>query len=416
MNNSKTKLRKGSLALMILLGIIVLPACSDGSDQAAIDTTLAVFNDPGTAPWEPVAPDALIAECGLDPDILATIDETAPYSYAIIRYGKLCHEFYPPNMPGQFESSPNFSATKTLGATIVGRAAYMSADLPLPLQDSDRMDFWVDDISFNQDALVGHVLAMIGFNESLAFGERDWEYDLVGAREIDRLSDVVEAVIAQDAVRFTNATTTGEFAQQELFDKLGMSASVWQGDNFGYSWQSNLRDMARLGLLLVHRGVWDQQHLLDEEWVYRMTHPAFEDTNLGYGYLTWVKSTPSALPDIDPNVGVPLRQCSPPAIWREFPHTLSESIDCNYDDPQACVQTYDVGAFSALGLGGQVIEGHPGLDLVLVARNSAGAASGPWDMIRPALVEHDPGYAGDEAAFCEAYRAADYAPDMITLP
>ena len=156
--------------------------------------------------------------------------------------------------------------------------------------------------------------------------------------------------------------------------------------------------------------------LLDEEWVYRMTHPAFEDTNLGYGYLTWVKSTPSALPDIDPNVGVPLRQCSPPAIWREFPHTLSESIDCNYDDPQACVQTYDVGAFSALGLGGQVIEGHPGLDLVLVARNSAGAASGPWDMIRPALVEHDPGYAGDEAAFCEAYRAADYAPDMITLP
>ena len=106
MNNSKTKLRKGSLALMILPGIIVLPACSDGSDQAAIDTTLAVFNDPGTAPWEPVAPDALIAECGLDPDILATIDETAPYSYAIIRYGKLCHEFYPPDMQGQVARSP----------------------------------------------------------------------------------------------------------------------------------------------------------------------------------------------------------------------------------------------------------------------------------------------------------------------
>ena len=50
MNNSKTKLRKSLLPLTIMLGIIVLPACSDGSDQAAIDTTLAVFNDPGTDP------------------------------------------------------------------------------------------------------------------------------------------------------------------------------------------------------------------------------------------------------------------------------------------------------------------------------------------------------------------------------
>jgi hypothetical protein len=394
----------------------VLPACSDSSDQAAGESTVAAFNDPGTSPWEPVAPDALIDECGLDPDILAAIDQTAPYSYAIVRYGKLCHEFYPPDMPGQFEIAQNWSVTKTLGATIVGRAAYMSADLPKPLRDSDRMDEWVDNISFNQDAQVGHVLSMIGFNESLAFGERYWEYDVVGAREINRLSDVVEEVIAQDAVRFNDATTTGEFAQAELFDKLGMSTSVWGGDNFGFSWQSNLRDMARLGVLLVHGGVWDQQQLIDAEWVYRMTHPAFEDTNLSYGYLTWMTSTPSALPDIDPNMGVPPGQCSPPSIWREFPHTLSESIDCNYDDPQACVQTYDVGVFSALGLGGQIIEGHRALDLVLVARDSAGANPRLWDMIRPALVEHDPGYAGDDAAFCEAYRAADYAPDLITQP
>ena len=46
--------------------------------------------------------------------------------------------------------------------------------------------------------------------------------------------------------------------------------------------------MARLGLLLVHDGVWDGQRLLDPEWVYKITHPAFEDINTGYGYLTWV--------------------------------------------------------------------------------------------------------------------------------
>lgn len=418
MHNSRTKRPTGLLTLTILLGISVLQACSDSNDQVAIDTTLAVFNDPGTDPWVAVSPDAMIAECGIDPDILATIDETAPYSYAIVRYGKLCHEFYRPDMPGQFENGENWSATKTLGATIVGRAAYMSADLPKPLRDSDRMDHWVDNISFNQDALVGHVLAMIGFNESLAFGERQYEYDLAGAREINRLSDVVEAVIAQDSARFQGATTTGEFAQRELFDKLGMTTSNWSGELFGFSWQSNLRDMARLGVFLVHGGVWDQQRLIDAEWVYKMTHPAFEDTNVSYGYLTWMKSTPSALPDIDPNVEIPLGHCAPPSIWREFPHTLSEAIDCHYDEPANCVQTYDVGAFYAVGLGGQIIVGHRGLDLVIVTRNAGTTAFGdtPWDMVRSALIEHDPAYAGDDVAFCEAYRAGDYAPDLITLP
>lgn len=35
-----------------------------------------------------------------------------------------------------------------------------------------------------------------------------------------------------------------------------------------------------------------------------------------------------------------------------------------------------------------------------------------WDIFRPALVAADPEYAGDEAAFCEAYARGAYAPDL----
>jgi len=31
--------------------------------------------------------------------------------------------------------------------------------------------------------------------------------------------------------------------------------------------------MARLGLFLVHEGVWDQSRLVDEDWIYMMTRP-----------------------------------------------------------------------------------------------------------------------------------------------
>jgi hypothetical protein len=408
--------------------LTVLASCGGGGGETdtysvenandAKDPALAVFNDPGIGPWELVATEALIEECGLDPDILASVNETAPFSYAIVRYGKLCHEFYRPDMPGKNEPVNNYSSTKTLAATLIGRAVLMSEDLPKPLRDTDRMDAWIKDISFNPDAQVAHVLAMLGSNEDLSFGQRIYSYDADGSREINRLSDVVAEVIAQDSVRFSGTTTAGEFAQLEIFNRLGMNMSEWTGESFASTWHSNLRDMARLGTLLVHDGVWGQQRLISSQWIYKMTHPAFEDANTGYGYLTWVASNRNySFPRI-PDIPVPIGSCQPPAIWKEFPHTLSESYDCNYDGEYSCLQTYDVGVFGGIGFGGQNITAHRGLDLVIVTRNAGRVSSltTAWDLIRTALVEHDPMYAGDEDAFCNAYREGDYAPDLISIP
>lgn len=413
----------------IALGACLLPflalsqACSDSENASKANPTLsrdpllAVYSDPGMDSWVPIGPEAIIDECGLDPELLAAIDEATAYSYAIVRYGKLCHEHYPPGMPGPNELARNVSATKTLAATVFGRAVMMSQDLAKPLRDTDRMDSWVDNISFNPDALVAHVLAMVGFNESLTFGQRKFEYDADGTREINRLSDVVEAVLAQDPDHFGDVITTGEFAQRELFDRLGMQHSVWDGENFAVGWDSNLRDMARLGLLLVHNGVWDQQRLISEEWIYKMTHPAFEDTNTGYGYLTWLSANTNWVLG-GTNFPIPLGNCNPAALWREYPHPPSESLDCNYDGVYSCQQRYDVGTFAANGSGGQLIIGHRGLDLVIVTRNAGFATLPfqPWLLIRSALIKHDPVYQGDEEAFCAAYRNGDYAPDLISTP
>jgi hypothetical protein len=409
------------LIIALIPSLFILHGCSDSNNSTAVlpqDSALSVYDDPGTEPWVIVPPEDLIEECGLDPDILATIDETAPYSYAIVRYGKLCHEFYHPDMPGRDELAHNFSATKTLGATVFGRAVTMSTDLPRPLSDLDRMDEWVDNITFNQDALVAHVLAMVGFNESLAYDQRKFVYDAVGTREINRLSDVVEAVIAQDPEHFSGASTTGEFAQRELFDRLGMRSSFWNGERFAIDWNSTLLDMARLGVLLVHDGVWAQQRLISQEWIYKMTHPAFEDTNTSYGYLTWLAANRNFSFGQGPDFQQPLGSCQPAAIWREFPHFPSESTDCNYDGAYSCLQDFDVGVFAAMGLGGQLIVGHRGLDLVIVTRDAgiAALATTPWDLVRSALIKHDPVYQGDEDSFCAAYSQGEYAPDLIQAP
>ena len=106
-------------------------------------------------------------------------------------------------------------------------------------------------------------------------------------------------------------------------------------------------------------------------------------------------------------------------MYASHPHGLSESTDCNYGPGYSCEQRYDVGVWQSIAGWGKVIQGHPGLDLVLVAWDltpddffAAPAPGKLWDAVKPAVIAADPVYAGDEAAFCAAYGSNNYAPDL----
>ncbi|MDH4282771.1 MAG: serine hydrolase [Myxococcales bacterium] len=395
---------------------LALAGC--GGDQSPANPT--PLNDPGVAAWELVPRDRVAEECGLDPVLLEAADQALDFPWAVVRHGKLCHEHYP---DGADVAQELFSATKTLGAVVVGAAVYRTRDIPRtdrktgPLSDEDRVDHWLDAFDFNPDAQVGHVLAMVAHNADLGFGSREFSYDAIGTVQINRLNDIVKATIAQDPANL--GSTVEEFTQRFLFRPLGMTDSSWNGGMpdkpFAFSWSSTVRDMARLGLLILNGGVWAGERLLDEEWIDKMTHPAFEDANTGYGYLTWLISRSNYVFAATPERRQgPEAPCTPAAIWPAYPHGLSDALDCGYDAPWTCAQDYDVGVWSANGAGGQLIVGHPGLDMVLVAKRAGANASYStvWDPVRPALVALDPMFAGDEDAFCEAYKNNAHAPDL----
>ena len=75
------------LWLLVLIGTASLAGCGDGGDDS--------FRDPGTSAWELVPADRVADECGLDPDLLEAADEALGFPWAVVRYGKLCHEYYP---------------------------------------------------------------------------------------------------------------------------------------------------------------------------------------------------------------------------------------------------------------------------------------------------------------------------------
>lgn len=404
------------VACCISLAAVV--SCSGGNGDVESEP-----RGPGAAEWTLVSRDRVADDCGFDPELLEAADAEIARAYAIVRFGKLCHEYYPEDRyPGGADQSEIvFSAAKTLAAVLTGVAVWETRELERngrqtgPLQDTDRIDHWLDSFTFNQDAQVGHVLGMVAHNDDLSSSDLEFEYDTVGEVQINRLNDVVRTAISQDPAL---GSSVHEFLEGYLFGPLGMNDSEWNGDDpdkvFAVGWQSTARDMARLGLLILDHGMWDGQRIVGEDWMYKMTHPSFEIASTGYSYLTWLIARSNASDgDGTPKTTEPNAPCTPSAIWNEFPHGLSLASDCNYLAPFDCTQTFDVGVWYAAGLQGNYISGHPGLDMVLVVKNiGSNNQQRVWNAVRPALVALDPTYAGDENAFCEAYAAGDYAPNL----
>lgn len=398
------------------------PTLTATPTETSVPTATATIPaDPGTAAWQPVPPSEVAERCGLDPELLAAADPLVNRPYTVVRYGQLCHEYYPAGDVTTDATEEVFSTTKSLGALVTGIASYQTRDLPRtgrktgPILDDDRVDHWLDSFTFNPDARIAHVLGMVAWNEDLSYGAKEHLYDIVGNREINRLTDVINTAVLQDPDRL--GENIDVFSNRFLFEPLGMNDSNWfPGDPnklFALGWQSTVRDMARVGLLLLRDGVWSGERILASDWVYKMTHPSWEDANTGYGYLTWLNSASNWTLGLGDGLHQgPLDLCAPLSLNTEYPHGISEAPDCNYDPPYMCGQPLDVGMWYFAGLGGQYVVGHRALDLVMTVKNSTAGPAALWAAVRPALVALDPQFAGDEEAFCAEYARGAYAPDL----
>ncbi|AUM13909.1 serine hydrolase domain-containing protein [Ketobacter alkanivorans] len=431
-------------ASTVLTTSIILPTIADAQET---EPGTELYLDPGQGNWEQGSE----AYCGLD---LSKLQDDDIDKYAIFRHGKLCYQ------KGNNFGGPMFSGTKTLGAVMLGRAAYLTRNIPRTghatgtISHDDRALDWLDHVSFHPDATLSHVMSMVAHDENrfaqppepvsdnLVMNYGDWDYDTVGAVQINELLDVTYQAVRQ--TRWWRADPWS-FVEDEIFDEMGMDDSNFDAVPTGLAsgWWSDLHDMGKLGTLLLHDGWYGGKRLLSREWVYRMSHPAFENANTGYGHLTWLNhrgnSDGTGGTGDDPDAGEDIRKykgdsCAPAAVWpaSSFPHGLSEANNCNAyceDDlypaecmVAACAQDddKDVGVFAAQGLNGQYIVMHPGLDMVIVARHFNPDPNNPdfhgmaelWKAVRPALTAINDDFGGDEAAFCEAYGAGTYAPDL----
>ena len=89
--------------------------------------------------------------------------------------------------------------------------------------------------------------------------------------------------------------STLDYAKAKLFGPLGISDVFWSFDPQGISnggWGLYLlpRDMAKIGYLYLHNGVWEGKQLFPPEWVNKVSHPTVETHLKGFWYSNffWV--------------------------------------------------------------------------------------------------------------------------------
>ncbi len=101
-------------------------------------------------------------------------------------------------------------------------------------------------------------------------------------------SHVLSAVLSQ-----TTGMNPRDFAEQYLFEPLGITNANWDTDAAGipiggWGLQMTPRDMAKLGYLYLHQGQWDGQQIVSAAWVENATRThTTTDNTLGYGYQWW---------------------------------------------------------------------------------------------------------------------------------
>lgn len=92
-----------------------------------------------------------------------------------------------------------------------------------------------------------------------------------------------------------------DYAQEKIFDVIGMPAATWPTDNAGQTTTyccvtTNAREFAKFGYLYLREGRWEDQQVIPQEWVLESTQPS-QGLYPGYGYYWWLPDLPDAPSD-----------------------------------------------------------------------------------------------------------------------
>jgi len=233
---------------------------------------------------------------------------TMARSLLVIRNGKLVAEAYPHD-PMDMDRIANIqSMTKSFTSILTGIA------LEQHILDSIQQTFYsiypehFIDAADKQDIALYHALTMttgIDFDNSrdtkTLYETEDNSVSFVLSRPLEYEPGIVfhyhdgSPHLVSAAIQHRYGKSFSTFADDFLFKPLGITSYQWEaahdGNTFGaFSLYLKPRDLAKFGQLLLQKGTWEGEQLVDSAWIHEATQPVVNSSSLGapYGYYFWI--------------------------------------------------------------------------------------------------------------------------------
>ena len=206
-------------------------------------------------------------------------------------------------------SQRTWSVAKSIAASVVGAAVLEhQLDVKAPAQISS----WQQPLDPRRNITLENLLHMASGLDSNAAGNRTDRVYMGAGTVIDNAATTAlevapgsrwkyannDTMLVMRAVRESFATTEAflRFPYTALLEKIGMHHTFLEtdwNDDFIMSSQvwTTARDLARLGVLHLQQGVWNEQRLLPENWLEYISTPAPAQppsASPGYGAQWWL--------------------------------------------------------------------------------------------------------------------------------
>lgn len=303
--------------LSILLTIILLcvSGCAKKVERYGVSDdakTTVKSGDSKTAKWPTKTwSKSSPKEQGLDEEILIKADQrindnyTNIYSLLVVRHGYLVYEKYYHDMH-ENDVNPVYSVTKSVMSSLTGIA--------LREKFIDNIDqkvcyylpryFKKVDNEKKKNITIKNVLTMTGGLESVDpswmsfYTSKDWLEYTIKMPIISNPGEKFEyntglTGFLSGIITKTSKMKTKDFADQYLFNQIGISVDKWEADKKGvnaggFGLSMKPVDMAKFGYLYLHNGLWDGKQIIPKEWVEASTQKQVSVSgNKNYGFLFW---------------------------------------------------------------------------------------------------------------------------------
>ncbi|MFI0490070.1 serine hydrolase domain-containing protein [Flavobacterium sp.] len=284
-----------SKPIIALLTLLLFISCSSGTAQptSTMPTTESAYFPPLTGNvWETKSIASLGWKQNAVQPLLDYLSLKNSKGFIILVNGRIVMENY---FNGHSATTNWYwaSAGKTLTATMTG-IAEQEGLLNINNKVSQYIGAgWTSETLAKENLITcKNLLTMTSGIEDITYG------DAVDPASLHYNSDAGTRwayhnvyVKLQDVIAQASGQTWSNYFNSKLRDKIGMDG-LWftSGNNIVYS--STTRSMARFGLLMLNKGKWENNTILNENYFNAATSTS-QNINLSYGYLWWLNGKSS---------------------------------------------------------------------------------------------------------------------------